>query len=494
MNLLWVFSSLLAICSASQIPFRSLPHRNNFLVKGSDLPLNASSFPDSYSGYIPIRKTADYDAQMFYWFFPKEIDGKPAPIVIWLQGGPGSSSAVGLFTEMGPFTVNDDGETLSLNPDTWNEKYSMLYIDNPVGTGYSYVEQRKLRARAKDMRRTSLIRRFIKNHQLDSETIGISGHVASPYEDADYNVEGYCKTEKAVGQDFLIFIREFYLRYHEQEHIDLWIATESYGGKYGPGIASLIHMFNTRAPPHIHIPFRGLLIGNQWTDPVTEMAVHGTQAAMLGLVSNAQAKILDAQFAKAAILTRSDRWLDALQARLDGWDMIANWTNGVNWFDVRRGNADYSRKALNKFLRSEKTRNLLHVGNHEYHTENGVMDGLLEDIMHSTSDLFPVLIDNYRILVYQGNFDYRDGVASVSSWLENGLAWSGTQEFLESERRIWTLKKSTHTGTLGGFVNRHKNLTRVVVWGAGHLVPGDVGPAAKELVESFIEDTGVFAL
>jgi hypothetical protein len=49
----------------------------------------------------------------------------------WLQGGPGSSSMFGLFVEIGPVFITVDQKVVP-NPHTWNDKYSLLFIDNPV--------------------------------------------------------------------------------------------------------------------------------------------------------------------------------------------------------------------------------------------------------------------------------------------------------------------------------------------------------------------------
>lgn len=54
-----------------------------------------------------------------------------APVLVWLQGGPGGSSLFGLFNENGPYVVNKSGD-LNLRDVTWNSMYHMLYIDNPV--------------------------------------------------------------------------------------------------------------------------------------------------------------------------------------------------------------------------------------------------------------------------------------------------------------------------------------------------------------------------
>lgn len=53
-------------------------------------------------------------------------------------GGPGGASTFGLFSEIGPFSVNKNME-LEERDTTWNTKYSLLFIDNPVGAGFSYT-------------------------------------------------------------------------------------------------------------------------------------------------------------------------------------------------------------------------------------------------------------------------------------------------------------------------------------------------------------------
>ena len=67
---------------------------------------------------------------VFHFLFPQKAPAS-APVIVWLQGGPGGSSLFGLFNENGPLVVDSSGQ-VSLRKVTWNTDYHMLYIDNPV--------------------------------------------------------------------------------------------------------------------------------------------------------------------------------------------------------------------------------------------------------------------------------------------------------------------------------------------------------------------------
>ena len=78
---------------------------------------------------------------LFYWFCEAEqTEPSESPVALWTNGGPGSDSLGGFFTELGPFIANehDNGATLRRNPYTWNLIANMLYLTHPTGIGYSY--------------------------------------------------------------------------------------------------------------------------------------------------------------------------------------------------------------------------------------------------------------------------------------------------------------------------------------------------------------------
>lgn len=63
---------------------------------------------------------------MWFWFFEARNNSDTAPLVLWLNGGPGCSSMIGLFQEHGPCTFNDGGSEPKLNPNSWNNVANMV--------------------------------------------------------------------------------------------------------------------------------------------------------------------------------------------------------------------------------------------------------------------------------------------------------------------------------------------------------------------------------
>ncbi|KAA3674280.1 cathepsin A (carboxypeptidase C) [Paragonimus westermani] len=89
-----------------------------------------------FSGYL---KGSTENFQLHYWFLEAVEKPDQAPLVLWLNGGPGCSSLGGLLTENGPFMVQD-GQKLIPNPYSWNKFANVLYLEAPAGVGYSYAK------------------------------------------------------------------------------------------------------------------------------------------------------------------------------------------------------------------------------------------------------------------------------------------------------------------------------------------------------------------
>jgi carboxypeptidase D len=78
---------------------------------------------------------------MFFWHFQNRHIANRQRTVIWLNGGPGCSSEDGALMEIGPYRVKKaDSPQLEYNPGSWDEFANIMFVDNPVGTGFSFVD------------------------------------------------------------------------------------------------------------------------------------------------------------------------------------------------------------------------------------------------------------------------------------------------------------------------------------------------------------------
>ena len=93
----------------------------------------------NFSGYYSVSNN---EIHLFYWFFESRNDPLNDPLYIWLTGGPGCSSMLALLVENGPYNLNDD-LTLEINPYSWNSNASVIWIDQPSHTGYSWDDRGK---------------------------------------------------------------------------------------------------------------------------------------------------------------------------------------------------------------------------------------------------------------------------------------------------------------------------------------------------------------
>ncbi|KAJ6712948.1 SERINE PROTEASE FAMILY S10 SERINE CARBOXYPEPTIDASE [Salix purpurea] len=101
----------------------------------AQLPGQPPVWFQQYSGYVTVDDKNQ--KALFYYFAEAEIDCGSKPLVLWLNGGPGCSSlGVGAFSENGPFRPS--GEGLVKNQYSWNREANMLYLETPIGVGFSY--------------------------------------------------------------------------------------------------------------------------------------------------------------------------------------------------------------------------------------------------------------------------------------------------------------------------------------------------------------------
>jgi serine carboxypeptidase-like clade 2 len=92
---------------------------------------------DVYSGYLALPNSGGMSTH--YVFITSKNDTTTDPVTLWLNGGPGCSSLIGLFEENGPYVFPEGQVDLVINEYSWNNISNMLYIESPPGVGFSLL-------------------------------------------------------------------------------------------------------------------------------------------------------------------------------------------------------------------------------------------------------------------------------------------------------------------------------------------------------------------
>ncbi|KAH8888454.1 serine carboxypeptidase [Thozetella sp. PMI_491] len=190
----------------------------------------------SYAGYVHLppnfidHASQDYPINTFFWFFEARKAPENAPLAIWLNGGPGASSIMGLLEENGPCFIGPDSKSTYLNPWSWNNEVNMLYLDQPNQVGFSYdvPTNGSVVFDGEDFR--VILDDFVGGVPESNLTnrVGTFGsqkvsQTANSTEEAAHALWHFAQT----------WFSEFPNYKPADDRISLW--AESYGGHYGPG-------------------------------------------------------------------------------------------------------------------------------------------------------------------------------------------------------------------------------------------------------------------
>ncbi|KAK2007910.1 serine carboxypeptidase [Colletotrichum eremochloae] len=200
----------------------------------------------SYAGYIKlppwtlegVGQGQDYEINTFFWFFEAKEDAQNAPLSIWMNGGPGSSSMPGLFNENGPCYINQDSNSTRPSEWSWNNKVNMLYIDQPVQVGFSYDSLRNVTV---DLFRGT--QTLNASSPVPSQNVTLrTGTLAS----GNRNTTSWGSRNAAIALWHFsqVWFQEF-PGYHPNDG-RISIATQSYGGRYGPAFAAYFQEQNEK--------------------------------------------------------------------------------------------------------------------------------------------------------------------------------------------------------------------------------------------------------
>jgi serine carboxypeptidase-like clade 4 len=396
------------------------------------------TFPNITQNYGYINANSQYGVNLFYWEFDS-LD-KPAtdPLVVWLTGGPGCSSEMALFFENGPYTVNDD-LTLTFNPYAWNSHANLLYVDQPGGTGYSYV--------------------------------------------TDPN--GYVQNEDQVADDFYTFLVGFFKKYPRFVKSDFYITGESYAGHYIPAIAAKIVDMNKKSSFKINL--KAVAIGNGLVDPLVQDKSYPPFMYANGLIDQDTVQQMNQAYVQCQQDIEAGDYSDAFNDCNQILGIGLQAAGNINVYDIRKqcdGPLCYDFSNIENYLAQPSVINKLGVSGVEWTTCNqNVYQYLVNDFEFSYRfDIPKLLANDVRVLIYNGNYDLVCNFYGSAEMI-NTMQWSGQQAFNSAQNVTWN-----YNGNAVGNSRTANGLTFVVVYNAGHMVPHDQPAAALDLLTRFIKN------
>ncbi|KAI1327206.1 Alpha/Beta hydrolase protein [Xylariaceae sp. FL0255] len=411
-----------------------------------------------HAGHIEVDP--GIDGNLFFWHFHNKHIANKQRTVIWLNGGPGCSSEDGALMEIGPYRLKD-ADNLVHNEGTWNEFANLLFVDNPVGTGFSYVDTNS----------------YI--HELDQ-----------------------------MADHFITFLEKWFRLFPEYENDEIYIAGESYAGQHIPYIAKAILDRNKAFPTRTAWNLQGLLIGNGWISPTHQYEAYLTFAYEKGVVQKGSdiANKLEAQWisCKEELAAGDYKKIDVGICEQILNDMLRltqkTGSNGekqcVNMYDVRLTDTYPScgmnwppdLKYVTPYLRKQEVVAALHL-NANKNTGWTECNGAVGNAFNTETSipsvtLLPELLEHIKILLFSGSEDLICNHIGTENFIST-MEWNGGKGMELTPGNFAPQREWTFDGEAAGFWQEARNLTYVLFNDSSHMVPFDYPLRSRDMFDRF---------
>ncbi|KAM3724505.1 Serine carboxypeptidase ctsa-4.1 [Dirofilaria immitis] len=463
-----------------------------------------------YSGFLPT-KTRNF---LHYWLIESQNNPSTDPLVLWFNGASGCNSLDGLLAQIGPFRVDQDGETLFENIYSWNKVANIIFLDSPYGVGYSY-------------RNTSVPSDFLWN-------------------------------DDQIADDNADALEQFFQRFKEYQNRDFYITGQGYAGIYGPTLIDVLLKRIQQNGNLYGIKLAGLAIGNGAYNEVDrrnsilslsyytgmldkeifENLTNCCSTAVPGPLiycnfsqyinwttnkpiddSECATKVVQYAF-NDQLINSFNNYQNCYMETVSSDDIISLNTTyygkqpeeikcatfidqssriNIESTDAQHGFPCWIRRAVRKYLNLPDVRKALHIPDNlppwsmcsktvlsNYTRQYLDIMPVFESIIHS---LQIQLHDTLRILIYNGDADIQYNFLS-NEWFVTRL----TEGYQESEREQWTFQEdSQFQKQLAGYYQQFSMINFITIdfltiKGAGHFAPLDRGGPTLQMFSNFIEN------
>ena len=416
---------------------------------------------EMYSGRISVDNEEEEEEEgakkFFFWKF-NTVNGSKDKLVIWINGGPGCSSMDGALLENGPFRVNSGGNLIA-NNGSWHMYSDVLYIDQPLGTGFSY-----------------------KVDEQSSEGEGGASLKDVEFYDADI--------QNDLNAHFVNFLLNYFKIFPQDLEKEIILSGESYAGQYIIHFVDYMMKYNEESSTNF-FNVKKILLGNAWVDPMEQGLSYLSFMKQENLIDSQNSKLKDLmhqqEVCQNTINSDFDQLLDnfsidpcesilfsAIGSAVDedfkclnvyDYRLVDDYPScGMTWpFDLPNVTKFFSKKGVMETLHLDES--------HRWQECNAMVANYLKN-KHSTPAiriLPDVLSNGIQVYLFNGDKDLICNSLGVWNYAKK-LVWND-EKFSVNEttnKHVWY-----HDMEESGYFYKDRNLVFLNIYNASHMVPVD---------------------
>ncbi|KAG5634532.1 hypothetical protein H0H81_001640 [Sphagnurus paluster] len=365
------------------------------------------------------------------------------------MGGPGCSSFDGLMMEVGPWRMDGKGG-FKVVEGGWEEYTTMVYVDQPAGTGFSYT-----------------------------------------------STDRYVHTLNEASTQFLEFLRNWYQVFPEYKNVDTYLGGESFAGQWIPAFADA--MLNSA----LHVPLRGVAIGNGWIDPRRQYPTYIDFAVKVGLLEENSDAWKEAKKITDTCVGEMNKIKDHEPMQVKGCerlvtDVVKNQNKKINGkdmclniYDIRLHdtvpdcgmNWPPDIKPITTFLGRQDVVHALHADAHSgswIECRSGVHMAFSEKSENASIAIIPKVLAKIPVLIFAGDQDLICNYVGLEAMIKE-MTWNGGTGLGTVQTQSWNV----NSAPAGTWVTS-RNLTYAKIFNASHMAPYDSPHVAHDMILRFM--------
>ncbi|KAH9482330.1 Cell death protease [Psilocybe cubensis] len=400
---------------------------------------------------LSLASSTDVTAHLYFFMVKNRRTADKERIVFWFNGGPGCSSFDGAMMEVGPWRWDGKSDhDFYVQEGGWEEYTTMVFVDQPAGTGFSYTSTDK-----------------------------------------------YVHTTDVAQGNFLEFLRNFYLVFPEYKNVDTYFAGESFGGQWIPYFADAV--LNSL----MKVPLKGIAIGNGWIDSKRQYPAYIDYAVKMGHMEENDANWKETKKETDSCLAALEKLKDKNPMTIDACaGILRSIMNAsertvkgqkmcINIYDIRLEDTSPDcgmnwpppMHHVTSFLGRSDVVAALHATAHPgswRECRPDVHRAFRESSEESSISILPRVLSKIPVLIFAGDQDLICNYIGLENMM-NSLTWNGATGLGTVQTQSWTVN-SVPAGT---WVSS-RNLTYVKIFNASHMAPYDAPHVSHDMMLRFM--------